>query len=238
MGRRSFCVLVPWSLYALVSALRAGDGVACGCAVPLEDEVECVLRVVWCAGVVCFAPVDLVRALINAGDGDGRVPITHGDGGSYGEIVLNVVAVDVHLLAGLFVNENGVLVSVEMVAGTNPHFPYLRERGALRCTVGRFGEGNTLAVGGVAVNGAVVADGDGNVFCAVGGAGDVGRVGFHVDAHEHGVVDVAVLLEPNDACALEDAVDPHGRVEKNGGLHDGGFLFVVAFLVGGSSISR
>lgn len=47
----------------------------------------------------------------------------------------------------------------------------------------------------------------------------MGRVWFYVDAHEHGVVDVAVLLELNDVCALEDAVDPHGCVEKNGGLH-------------------
>ena len=52
----------------------------------------------------------------------------------------------------------------------------------------------------------------------------MGRVGVHVDAHENGVVDVAVFLEPNDACALEDAVDPHGRVEKNGGLHECAFF--------------
>ena len=204
--------------------LWAGDGVACACAVPLEDEVERVLRVVWCAGAVCFVPVDVVRALINARDGDGRVPIAHGEGGTDGEVVLNVVAVDVHLLAGFLVNESGVLVGVEAVAGADPHFSHLRERGALRRGVGRFGEGDALAVGGVAVDGAVVADGDGRVFCAVGSAGDVGRVGFHVDAHEHGVVDVAVLLESNDARALEDAVDPHGRVEKNGGLHGGFFL--------------
>lgn len=81
------------------------------------------------------------------------------------------------------------------------------------------GEGDALAVGGGAVNGAILVDGDGNVFGAVGSADDVGRVWFYVEAHEHGVVDVAVLLELNDSCALEDAVDPHGRVEKNGGLH-------------------
>lgn len=52
----------------------------------------------------------------------------------------------------------------------------------------------------------------------------MGRVGFHVEAHEHGVVDVAVFLELNDACALEDAVDPHGCVEKNGGLHECAFF--------------
>ena len=108
-----------------------------------------------------------------------------------------------------------------MVTGANPHFPYLRERGALGRGVGCFGEGDALAVGGGAVNGAALVDGDGNVFGVVGSADDVGRVWFHVEAHKHGVVDVTVLLESNDARALEDAVDPHGRVEKNGGLHDG-----------------
>ena len=43
-----------------VSALWAGDGVARACAVPFEDEVERVPSVVWCAGVVCFVPVDVV----------------------------------------------------------------------------------------------------------------------------------------------------------------------------------
>lgn len=65
----------------------------------------------------------------------------------------------------------------------------------------------------------------------VGSAGDVGRVGFYVDAHEHGVVDVAVLLEPNDVCVLEDAVDPHGCVEKNGGLHECAFFPWWCFLL-------
>lgn len=125
-----------------------------------------------------------------------------------------------------------------MIAGTNPHFPYLCERGALGRAVGCLCEGDALAVGGGAVNGAALVNGDGDVFCAVGGAGDVGRVGFHVDAHEHGVVDVAVFLKVDDACALEDAVDPHGRVEKNGGLHDGGFLFVAVFLGGVYSVSQ
>ena len=55
-----FRTFVPWSLCALVPALWAGDGVACACAVPLEDEVESVPSVVWCAGVVCRVPVDLV----------------------------------------------------------------------------------------------------------------------------------------------------------------------------------
>ena len=104
-----------------------------------------------------------------------------------------------------------------MVAGADPHFPYLRERGALGRTVGRFGKGDTRACGGVCSHGAVVADGDGNVFGVVGGRRDVGRVWFYVEAHEHGVVDVTVLLESNDACALEDAVNPRGCVEKNGG---------------------
>ena len=116
--------------------LWAGDGVARVCAVPLEDKVERVLCIVWCAGAVCFVPVDVVRALINARDGDGRVPITHGEGGTDGEVVLNVVAVDVHLLAGFLVNESGVLVGVEAVAGADPHFSHLRERGALRRGVG------------------------------------------------------------------------------------------------------
>ena len=111
-----------------------------------------------------------------------------------------------------------------MVAGADPHFPNLRECGALGCGVGCFGEGNAHTSGGGAVNGAVLVDGDGRVFGAVGGAGGVGRVGVHVDAHENGVVDVAAFLEPNDACALEDAVDPHGRVEKNGGLHECAFF--------------
>ena len=66
----------------------------------------------------------------------------------------------------------------------------------------------------------------------------MGRVGFHVDAHERLIGGAVVaLLELNDVCALEDAVDPHGCVEKNGGLHEC-FLLRVAFLVGGSSISR
>lgn len=176
-------------------------------------------------------PVDVVRALINAAHGDGRVLIAHGDGGTYGEVVLDVVAVDVHALAGFFVGEGGVLVGVEVVAGADPHFAYLRECGALGCGVGCLGEGNAHTSGGGAVNGAVVADGDGNVFGAVGSADDVGRVGVHVDAHENGVVDVAVLLEPNDACALEDAVDPHGRVEKNGGLHECAFCLWWRFLL-------
>ena len=33
-----------------------------------------------------------------------------------------------------------------------------------------------------------------------------------------------MLLELNDVCALEDAVDPHGCVEKNGGLHECAFF--------------
>ena len=143
------------------------------------------------------------------------LPVAHGEGGTYGEVVLDVVAVDGDPFAGFLVNENGVLVGVEVVAGADPHFTYLCERGALGRAVGCFGEGDALAVGGGAVNGAILVDGDGNVFGAVGSADDVGRVGFHVDAHEHGVVDVAVLLELNDVCALEDAVDPHGRVEKD-----------------------
>lgn len=118
-----------------------------------------------------------------------------------------------------------------MVAGADPHFPNLRECGALGCGVGCFGEGNAHTSGGGAVNGAVLVDGYGNVFGAVGSADDVGRVGVHVDAHENGVVDVAVLLEPNGACALEDAVDPHGCVEKNGGLHDGAFCLWWRFLL-------
>ena len=108
--------------------------------------------------------------------------------------------------------------------GADPHFAYLCERGALGCGVGCLGEGDALAVGGGAVNGAILVDGDGNVFGAVGSADDVGRVWFYVEAHEHGVVDVAGLLELNDACALEDAVDPHGCVEKNGGLHGCAFF--------------
>lgn len=118
-----------------------------------------------------------------------------------------------------------------MVAGADPHFAHLCERGALGRGVGCFGEGDALAVGGGAVNGAALVDGYGNVFGAVGSADDVGRVGVHVDAHENGVVDVAAFLEPNDACALEDAVDPHGRVEKNGGLHDGAFFLWWRFLL-------
>lgn len=111
-----------------------------------------------------------------------------------------------------------------MVAGADPHFPNLRECGALGCGVGCFGEGNARTSGGGGVDGAVLVDGYGNVFGVVGSADDVGRVGVRVDAHENGVVDVAVFLEPNDACALEDAVDPHGRVEKNGGLHECAFF--------------
>ena len=110
-----------------------------------------------------------------------------------------------------------------MVAGADPHFTHLCERGALGRGVGCFGEGDTLAVGGGGVDGAVLVDGDGCVFGVVGGRRDVGRVWFYVEAHENGVVDVAVLLEPNDACALEDAVNPHGCVEKNGGLHECAF---------------
>ena len=64
----------------------------------------------------------------------------------------------------------------------------------------------------------------------------MGRVWFYVDAHEHGVVDVAVLLELNDVCALEDAVDPHGCVEKNGGLH--GVLSFRGGVLSGYSVSR
>ena len=161
--------------------------------------------------------------LINARDGDGRVSVAHGDGGTYGEVFLNVVAVDWHLFAGFFVGEGGILVGVEVVAGADPHFTHLCERGALGCAVGCLGERHALAVGGGAVNGAILVDGDGNVFGAVGSADDVGRVWFYVEAHEHGAVDVAVLLELNDACALEDAVDPHGCVEKNGGLHECAF---------------
>lgn len=58
-GWNSFRVLAR-GLCVLVSALWAGDGVACACAVPLKDEVERVPSVVWCATVVCFAPVDVV----------------------------------------------------------------------------------------------------------------------------------------------------------------------------------
>ena len=195
--------------------LWAGDGVARACAVPLEDEVERVPSVVWCAGAVCFIPVDVVRALINARDGDGRVPITHGDGGTYGEVFLNVVAVDWHLFAGFLVNESGVLVGVEAVAGADPHFTHLCERGALGRAVGCFGEGDALAVGGGAVNGAILVDGDGNVFGAVGSADDVGRVWFYVEAHEYLIGAVVSLLELNDARALVDAVDHHGRVEED-----------------------
>ena len=135
-GRNLSCAWLRPAEGVCVASLWAGDGVACACAVPLEDEVERVLRVVWCAGVVCFVPVDVVRALINARDGDGRVPITHGECGTDGEVVLNVVAVDVHLLAGFLVNESGVLVGVEVVVGADPHFTYLCERGALGCGVG------------------------------------------------------------------------------------------------------
>ena len=219
----SVVYLVVCALLACL-LLWAGDGVACGCAVPLKDEVERILGVVAAARVVCFVPVDVVRVLVDAGDGDGRVLVAHGDGGSYGEVFFNVVAVDGHLFAGFFVNENGVLISVEVVVGADPHLPRPRERGALGRGVRCFGEGDSRTCGGVCPHGAVVADGDGRVFCVVGGRRDVGRVGFYVDAHEHGVVDVAVLLEPNDVCALEDAVDPHGCVEKDGCLHERAFF--------------
>lgn len=229
-GRNLSCAWLRPAEGVCVASLWAGDGVARGRAVPLEDEVERVPSVVWCAGVVCFVPVDVVRSFVDAAHGDGRVPVRHGEGGSYGEVVFDVVAVDGYLLAGFFVGEGGVLVGVEVVTGADPHFAYLCECGALGCGVGCFGECHALVVGGGAVDGAVLVDGDGRVFCVVGSAGDVGRVWFYVDAHEHGVVGVAVLLELNDACALEDAVDPHGCVEKNGGLH-GVFSCVVFFLV-------
>ena len=89
----------------------------------------------------------------------------------------------------------------------------------IRC----FGEGDARTSGGGGVNGAVVADGDGHVFGVVGSADDAGRIWFYVDAHEHGVVDVAVLLKPNDARALEDAVNTHGRLEKDC-LHERAFF--------------
>ena len=47
-------------VFVFLFPLWAGDGVARGCAVPLKDEVERVPSVVWCATVVCFAPVDVV----------------------------------------------------------------------------------------------------------------------------------------------------------------------------------
>ena len=172
--------------------------------------------------------------LIDAGDGGGRVPIAHGEGGSYGEVGLNVVTVDGYLLAGFFVGEGGVLVGVEVVVGADPHLAHLRERGALGCGVGCFGEGDMLAVGGGAVNGAVVADGDGCVLGVVGGADDVGCVGFHVDAHERLVVGVAVFLEFDDARALENAVDHHGCVEKDcphGGFSLSWWCFLLVALV-------
>lgn len=83
VGRCSFLVLAPWPLCALFP-LRAGDGVACGCAVPCEDEVERILGVVWCAGVVCFAPVDVVRVFVDVAHGDERVPVDHGECGTDG----------------------------------------------------------------------------------------------------------------------------------------------------------
>ena len=225
-------------IFARLYPLWAGDGVSCGCAVPLKDEVERILRVVASsAGAVCFAPVDAVRAPVDAAHGDGRVLVAHGDGGTDGEVVVNVVAVDVHALAGFFVGEGGVLVGIEVVVGTNPHLTYLRERGALGRGVGRFGECHALTSGGDGVNCVILVDGDGCVFGVVGGAGDVGRVGFHVDAYER-LGGAVVFLEVDDACALEDAVDPHGCVEKDGGLHDGGFLFVAVFLGGVYSVSR
>lgn len=156
---------------------------------------------------------------VDAAHGDGCVPVAHGDGGAYGEVVLDVVAVDGDPFAGFFVNESGVLVGVEVVAGADPHFAYLCECGALGCGVGCFGEGDALAVGGGAVNGAALVDGDGCVFGVVGGAGDVGRVGFHVDAHERLGGAVVALLELDDARALIDAVNRHGCLEGDGGMH-------------------
>lgn len=47
-------------VFVFLFPLRAGDGVARACAVPLKDEVERVPSVVWCATAVCFAPVDVV----------------------------------------------------------------------------------------------------------------------------------------------------------------------------------
>ena len=119
--------------------------------------------------------------------------------------------------------------------------PHARETVVVSCSAARLSPltpSHALASGGVCPHGAVVADGDGNVFGVVGSADDAGRVGFHVDAHERLGGAVVALLELNDARTLIDAVNRHGRIEKNGGLHDGGFLFVVVFLVGGSSISR
>ena len=111
-----------------------------------------------------------------------------------------------------------------MVAGADPHFAHLCERGALGRGVGCFSERHTLAVGGGAVDGAVLVDGDGCVFGAVGGRRDAGRVGFHVDAHERLVGAVVALMELDDARTLVDAVDHHGRVEKDVGLHERAFF--------------
>lgn len=157
-----------------VASLWAGDGVARGYAVPGEDVVERVLFVVWLA-VEVGVSVQEVVAFADVLDGDRGVLVGHGQDAADGEHVAHGVAVDVHALAGFLVNENGVLVCVEVVAGADPHFTHLCERGALGRAVGRFGEGDTRTCGGVCPHGAVVADGDGNVFVCVGGRRDAGR---------------------------------------------------------------
>ena len=106
--------------------------------------VGCVLGVVWCATVVCFVPVGAVWALVNAGGGGGRVPVARGGGGSCGGVAFNVVAVVFRLFAGFLVDENGVLVSVEVIVGAGPYFACLRGCGAFGRTVGCFGEGARL----------------------------------------------------------------------------------------------
>ena len=103
-----------------------------------------------------------------------------------------------------------LILCVEAVVGADPHFTHPRERGALRRTVGCFGEGRTHTCGGCCPHGSVVADSDGHVFGVVGGRRDAGRVGVYVDAHEHLVGAAVALLELNDARALVDAVDRHG----------------------------
>lgn len=78
VGRRSFCVLVPWSLFALVSALWAGDGVARDRAVPLKNKVERVLRVVWFTVEVGVPVQEVVALADDVLDGDRGVLVGHG----------------------------------------------------------------------------------------------------------------------------------------------------------------
>ena len=99
-----------------------------GYAVPGEDVVERVLFVVWLA-VEVGVSVQEVVAFADVLDGDRGVLVGHGQDAADGEYVAHGVAVDVHLFAGFFVNESGVLVCVEVIVGTNSHLAHLCERG-------------------------------------------------------------------------------------------------------------